>query len=67
MSPGDKQCKCRKLVDFSFWGGSKRHTYHVEVLLIVASQQEQQGGTGLVQDWVPAQVRKKSPELPHSQ
>jgi len=38
-------------------------THHVEVLLIVATQQEEEAGTGLVQDRVPAQLGEKPPQL----
>jgi len=42
-------------------------THHVEVLLVEATQQEQEVGTGLVQERMTAQVGKKSPQLSHPQ
>lgn len=44
-----------------------QHTHHVEVLLIVAAQQKEKVGTGLVQQQVPAQLGEKPPQLPHPQ
>lgn len=42
-------------------------THHVEVLLIVAAQQKEEVGTGLVQQRVLAQLGEKPPQLPHPQ
>lgn len=42
-------------------------THLVEVLLVVAAQQEEEVDTGPVQRRVPAQLREEPPQLPHAQ
>lgn len=42
-------------------------THHVEVLLVVATQQEEEVGTRLVQQRLPAELGEKPPQLPHPQ
>lgn len=44
-----------------------QHTHHVEVLVVVATQQKEEVGTGLVQRWMPAQLGEKPPQLPYLQ
>lgn len=43
------------------------HTHHVEVLLVVAPKQEEEVGTGPVQQRVAAQLREEPPQLHYPQ